>query len=175
MLHLIPRPLHRAAYRVAHALRRIWWRVGRPRIQGCRVLALDKLGRVLLVRHSYGSANWMAPGGSLHRGEDALLAAARELAEETGCRLHGAWQVALVEEPLHGATNVVRVVAGAAVGTAKPDGREIVEARFFAPDELPLPMSAMFRRDLPGWLRAAKAGRPAPDRPDPSPPPSPTG
>ena len=171
MLHLIPKPLHRCAYRLAHALRRVWGAVRRPRISGCRVLAFDGEGRVLLVRHSYGSGNWMAPGGGLRRDEDPLLAGPRELAEETGCGLAGVWQVALVEEPLKGATNVVHVLAGDAVGTPVPDGREVIEAAFFAPDALPARMSALLRRDLPGWLKAAKAGRPASDLPPPCLPP----
>jgi 8-oxo-dGTP pyrophosphatase MutT (NUDIX family) len=157
MLHLIPKRLHRLAYRLAHALRRVWWRVARPRVSGCRVLAFDGEGRVLLVRHSYGSGNWMAPGGGLKRGEDPLPAAARELAEECGCRLEDAWRVALVEEPLNGATNAVHVIAGRAVGEAVPDGREVIDARFFAPEALPQPMSALLRRDLPGWLAAVKS------------------
>jgi 8-oxo-dGTP pyrophosphatase MutT (NUDIX family) len=166
--------MHRAAYRLAHALRKVWWRIARPRVTGCRILAFDGEGRVLLVRHSYGSGNWMAPGGGLRRGENPLLAGPRELQEETGCTLDGVWQVALVEEPLRGATNVVHVLAGQAVGAPVPDGREVIEATFFAPDALPLPMSDLLRRDLPGWLRAAKAGRPAPGPPLPSLPPSPT-
>jgi 8-oxo-dGTP pyrophosphatase MutT (NUDIX family) len=175
MLHLIPKPLHRLAYRLAHAGRRIWWRIAQPRVSGCRVLAFDGEGRVLLVRHSYGTGNWMAPGGGLKRGEDPLLTGPRELREETGCALEGVWQVALVEEPLKGATNVVHVLAGQAVGLPVPDGREVIEAAFFAPEALPSPMSSLLRRDLPDWLRAAKAGRLAPDLPPPSLPPSPTG
>ena len=173
MLHLIPRPLHRAAYRLAHALRKVWWRVSRPRVTGCRVLAFDGEGRVLLVRHSYGSGNWMAPGGGLRRGEDPLRAGPRELREETGCELESAWQVAQVEEPLGGATNIVHVLAGRTASTPLPDGREVIEASFFAPEALPLPMSDLLRRDLPGWLRAAKAGRQALDPPAPTPLPSP--
>ncbi|HEX8058430.1 MAG TPA: NUDIX domain-containing protein [Novosphingobium sp.] len=169
MLHLIPKPLHRLAYRLAHAMRRVWWRIARPRVSGCRVLAFDGEGRVLLVRHSYGSGNWMAPGGGLKRGEDALLTGPRELQEETGCALEGVWRVALVEEPLKGATNVVHVLAGQAVGAPMPDGREVIEAAFFSPEALPIRMSALLKRDLPGWLRAAKAGRPTPDPQAPSP------
>lgn len=172
MLCLIPRPLHRLGYRLAHALRKRWWRLRRPRLTGCRVLAFDGEGRVLLVRHSYGTGNWTAPGGGLRRGEDPLCAAARELAEETGCGLDGGWQVALVEEPLHGATNVVHVLAGIATGTPVPDRCEIVETAFFAPDALPTPMAGLLRRELPGWLRAVGAGRPTPV-PPPSPPPAP--
>jgi 8-oxo-dGTP pyrophosphatase MutT (NUDIX family) len=173
MLHLIPKPLHRFGYRLAHALRRVWWRLARPNVTGCRVLALDEEGRVLLVRHSYGKGTWMPPGGGLRRGEDPLRAGARELREETGCVLAGGWQVEQVAVLVNGATNRVHVIAGAAVGIAVPDGREIVEAAFFATDALPQPMSETMRRDLPGWLRVAKAGRPA-DLPGcPSPAPSP--
>jgi 8-oxo-dGTP pyrophosphatase MutT (NUDIX family) len=175
MLHLIPAPLHRLAYRLAHGLRKIWWRARRPRVVGCRVLAFDKAGRVLLVRHSYGTGNWMAPGGGLRRGEDPLCAGARELREECSCELKDAWEVVLVEEPLQGATNQVHVLAGAVAGMPVPDGREVIEAAFFAPDALPARMSDLLRRDLPGWLKAAKAGRPAMHRSAPSPPPSPTG
>lgn len=176
MLRLIlPRPLHRGLYRIADRLRRAWWRLRRPRVHGCRVLAFDAAGRVLLVRHSYGSSTWAPPGGGLKRGEDPLRAAARELAEEAGCRLDGAWEVTLVEEPVSGATNVVHVIAGALVGRPEADGRELVDVDLFAPDALPELMSDRMRRGLPGWLRAAKAGRPAAPVPAPSPPPSPTG
>lgn len=166
--------MHRAAYRLAHAARVVWWRLRRPRVSGCRVLAFDEGGHVLLVRHSYGTGNWMAPGGGLRRGEDPLLASVRELREETGCGFVDGWRVALVEEPLQGATNVVHVIAGQATGAPVPDGREVIEARFFAPEALPEPMSDLLRRDLPGWLTAATAGRPAPPAPAPFPPPSPT-
>ena len=156
MLHLIPRRLHRSAYRIAHGLRLVWWRLRRPRIHGCRVLAFDAEGRVLLVRHSYGSTRWMAPGGGMKAGEDPLLAAARELGEEVGCALAGAWLLAVVEEPLSGATNVVHIVAGTLVGAPQPDGREIVAAGCFAAEALPADLPQTLRRDLPAWLERAR-------------------
>ena len=61
MLRLIPRPLARVLYRLAHALRVVWWRAARPRLDGCRVIALDAAGRVLLIRHTYGTGRWMPP------------------------------------------------------------------------------------------------------------------
>ena len=154
MLHLIPAPLHRTTLRFAHRLRKRLWRMRKRRVIGCRVLALDHAGRVLLVRHSYGSGQWMPPGGGIGRGEAPIAAAGRELREETGCRLDAAAQVALVVEALHGVGNVVHVIAGRATGEVKPDGREVIEAAFFALDALPGEMSAGLRADLPGWVAA---------------------
>src|SRR5579872_4709850 len=52
---------------------------------GVAALAFDKLGRVLLVRHTY-QPGWMLPGGGVGRGEVAAEAVMRELAEEVGLR-----------------------------------------------------------------------------------------
>ncbi len=160
MLHLIPPPAHRAAFRLAHLLRKLWWRVRKPRLSGCRVIARDASGRVLLVRHSYGSGRWMLPGGGLKRGEDALSAAAREFAEETGCTLEHPRLLAVNSEPLFGAANEVHIVAGHCTGTPRADGREIVAAAFFAPAALPDGTAKGLHDALPGWLIAAEAASP---------------
>lgn len=160
MLHLIPAPAHRTAFRLAHGLRKLWWRLRRPRLYGCRVIARDDAGRVLLVRHSYGSGRWMLPGGGHKRGEDALAAAAREFAEETGCMLLGAREIAVTREPLFGAVNQVHVIAGTCSGVPHADGREIVAAQFFDPEALPDTCAAPLRAALPAWLTAAGAASP---------------
>ena len=157
MLHLIPPPLHRLAYRLAHRLRLRWWRLRKPLLTGCRVLAFDSAGRVLLVRHSYGSGQWMPPGGGISRGEAPLGAAIRELHEETGCPLIDACEFGLVEEPLHGTINRVHLITGSTSGVPKPDGREVIAAAFFATPTLPSEMTPNFAKVLPGWITAAKA------------------
>lgn len=135
-------------------MRRQVWRVWKPRLAGVRVLAVDGEGRVLLVRHSYGSGAWMPPGGGLRRGEDPVLAGARELQEETGCVLADARLLMVQSEDLHGAANVVRIVAGLTRDAPRPDGREIVAARFFAPDALPDDLVSGLREVLPQWVAA---------------------
>ena len=155
MLHLIPAPLHRIGYRAAHRLRLLWWRVRRPRVRGCRILAFDHAGGVLLVRHSYGSGRWMLPGGGLGRNEDAVAGARRELAEEVGCRLDEARLVTLLEEPLSGATNHVHLVTGRTADAATGDRREVIAAQFFAPGAWPADMAVSHQAGLDAWVTAA--------------------
>lgn len=157
---MIPAPLHRTALRLAHRLRARWWRLSGKRLVGVRVIAFDAAGRVLLVRHSYGSDKWMLPGGGIGRGEAPLAAGIRELAEETGCRLDHAREIDCHDEPLAGTVNRVHLIAGHAVGRVRPDGREIVECRAFAPEALPDNMPAAFGRNLPDWITAAVAALP---------------
>lgn len=161
MIRLVPAPLHRLALRTAHALRKAWWQVRQPLLLGCRVLAFDDGGRVLLIRHSYGSGRWMLPGGGIARGEEPLTAASRELAEETGCVLEAPRLFAVVEEPLSGAVNRVHLVTGTARGPLRPDGREVIEAAFFAANDLPANLSPVVGRGIAGWITAATAVRPA--------------
>jgi 8-oxo-dGTP pyrophosphatase MutT (NUDIX family) len=155
MFYLIPPPLHRAAYRAAHRLRVLWWKVRRPRLRGCRILVFDHTGAVLLVRHSYGSGRWMLPGGGLGRTEDAVAGARRELAEEVGCRLDGARLVTRLDEPLSGAVNQVHLVTGVTGDPPRGDQREVVAARFFAPDAWPDELAWSHQHGLSGWVKAA--------------------
>lgn len=158
MLHLIPAPLHRRLYRVAYWARSAWWRTLKPTVHGCRVIALDEAGRVLLIRQSYGPRDWLAPGGSVERREDPVATARRELAEETGCRLADARKVTeLIERPM-GAYNVVHVVVGRGTGTLAPDRREVDEAAWFAPDALPADTAPRIRDGLAGWIAAYNSG-----------------
>jgi len=156
ILARLPAPLHRWVLRRAHGVRKAWWRLRRPQLEGCRILALDETGRVLLVRHSYGSRDWMPPGGGLKPGEDPIPAALREFSEEIGCHLLDPRVVDVTLDTLHGAGNTVHIVVGQCQGTPAPDLREIIEARFFALDDLPGDVHAGLAARLPGWVVKAE-------------------
>mgnify|MGYP002780942314 FL=1 len=89
MLRLIPAPLHHLLLRTAHRLRHRWRGLTGRTGDGVSVVCRDLDGQVLLVRHSYGPANWYFPGGGIRRGEAPEDAARRELREETGCQVSG--------------------------------------------------------------------------------------
>lgn len=151
MLRLIPKPLHqialRQAYRLRHHLRRITGRTG----EGVAIIGHDHGGQVLLVRHSYGPAGWYFPGGGVRRGESPDDAARRELLEETGCTVDGLRLVAVLDEDLSGAMHKAHVFEGVIDDMPRPDGREVVEARFFPTHSLPEPLSPRTKARLRMW------------------------
>jgi 8-oxo-dGTP pyrophosphatase MutT (NUDIX family) len=159
LIRLVPRPLHVIALRSIHAVRLRWWHLRGTRVSGCRVVVLDAEDRVLLIRHSYGAPHWMLPGGGMKRGEDPIAAALREAHEEAGVRMNNARHIGMVTSMAHGGDNEVHVIAGWTTDSARPDGREIVEAHFFALDALPSDLSAKLRPLLPDYVTTAKAAR----------------
>jgi len=69
--------------RVLRPVRQFYWRLQRPTTLGVRAVVTNDSGAVLLVKHSY-APGWYLPGGGVERGETALGAVVRELAEEGG-------------------------------------------------------------------------------------------
>ncbi|WP_144096388.1 NUDIX domain-containing protein [Croceicoccus sediminis] len=123
---------------MAELVRRRWWRWRKPRLRGCAIVARNHAGEVLMVRHSYRKRDeWHVPTGGVRDGEDAEVAARRELAEEVGVTVATITLVHVEEIDLHGATNLVSVFAATFSGTPVPDDREIAEIAFFAADDLP--------------------------------------
>jgi 8-oxo-dGTP pyrophosphatase MutT (NUDIX family) len=160
MLQLIPAPLHRVLYRVAHALRRQWWRVRRPRRSSVVVVAFDEQDRVLLVRHSYGPPVWSLPGGGIDRGEDAVRAAAREVREELGCGLADLTAIDASEERIAGSFDMRHIFVARLAGEPVPDMREIVEVAFFEPEDLPERCGRRSRERIRQAVAHRRAGTP---------------
>ena len=121
-----------------HRLRRLAWRLLRPRTRGVKVMLFDEAGALLLVRHAYGDTHlFLLPGGGVRLFERPEAAAAREVKEELGCGIAG---LSLVS--VHASTH-----EGKRAGAVRIDGVEIAEARFFPLDALPATTSpATLRR-----------------------------
>ncbi len=151
MLRLIPRPLLHVAYKAAYRLRNEVRRITGRTKDGASVIAQDLEGQVLLVRHSYGPEGWALPGGGVKRGEDPGLAAARELREETGCEAFNLTLHHVFEEQLSQAQHTEYVYHCTVDEMPRPDGTEIVEARFFPLHSLPEPLLARTRERLAEW------------------------
>src|SRR5690349_23117755 len=71
------------------------------------VAARDPDGRLLLVQRC-DSGDWELPGGRVDVGESAIVAAGREVAEESGVVVHVTGLIGLYTDPGH----IVRSVTG---------------------------------------------------------------
>ena len=149
--------LHRLAYRIAHALRHRWRQWRKVPLAGVCMIARDVEGRLLLVRLSYADTGWSFPGGGLNRGESMAAAAVRELAEETGCVAERVKLVGCMEESISGSPHTAHVFTCLTQDLPRPDGREVLEARFFPPHSLPHPMTERTRARLAFWRACEKA------------------
>ncbi len=151
MPSFLPAPLHRALLMLAHRLRHRWRRWRKAPIAGVSVVITNLGGDVLLLKHSYGPAVWALPGGGLRRGEDAMEAARREVREELGIEVSRLERVAVLEEELSGSPHTAHVFAGVCDRQPRPDGREVVEARFFPSHSLPEPLGRTTRSRIAVW------------------------
>ena len=105
------------------------------------VIPVGSDGRVLLIQHYRfitETTNWEIPGGGIDAGEDVLAAAARELLEESG---HAARQIDYLGHyfPSHGVSTQqfhVCVAGGAHCVGEVLDTNEVIQTRWFEPDEL---------------------------------------
>ena len=157
MLYLIPAPLHRLALRVAYRLRNRWWALTRRAGRAATLIAIDAAGRVLLVRHSYGSRRWTVPGGGLGRSEDAEAGVRREMREELGCGLTGVRLAFEVVDVIAGAEQHGYVFVARLDGGPRIDRREILECGWFERGNLPPDTMRMARVRIEQALGGAPA------------------
>jgi ADP-ribose pyrophosphatase YjhB (NUDIX family) len=115
---------------------RVLWLRNATFLVGVTGVITNEAGEVLLLRHRFWRpGSWGLPSGLVERHETLEQAFAREVLEETGL---------VIDEP-----SLVRVISGFRLrmeahfattitgGEMDLDRREILEARFFAPNELP--------------------------------------
>ena len=117
----------------------------------------------VLVRHSYGDARWMLPGGRIRRGESALEAAAREMTQELGVAARrwrelgylrarsDYWRTSRTQSYRRHGTYYVTADVG--VPTLTPRAAELRDAGWFRVTRLPADCSdALDFAIANGWL-----------------------
>ena len=138
--------LSRLATRVVH----VYFAVARGMTMGVRAACFDETGRIFLVRHSY-VPGWHLPGGGIERGETAPEALAKEMREEGNLAL-GAPPILLhvyFNRQTSKRDHVLLYRCNGVTQTApRLKDREIVEAGFFALDDLPIGVTAATGRRL---------------------------
>lgn len=118
---------------------------------GAACAIFDGLGRVLLVRHTYGRLNWELPGGASEAGEAPNETARRELLEETGLelvieRLTGVYFE--VDPDGSPALHFVFRCGWDVVLVPRPSSAEIAEVGFWSIEQPPKPISDFTERRI---------------------------
>lgn len=93
--------------------------------------------KILLVKHNYGEKLWSLPGGGVKQGEIVIVAAKRELLEETGIEHAGSNFKQIGLFTLIKRYGIVVLFQSLDwFGCPKASGNEIVECKFFSIDEI---------------------------------------
>ena len=146
-----------ALYRVVYRLLRLYWFLCRPRTYGARCILVCE-NHVLLIRQTYGARVWTLPGGGLAKGETPEAAVRREVKEEVGVNLSRVQYLGqFVSTRTYNVDTVYVFTAPAPSQAYTLDGREIMEARWFAREALP-PVSAKTQTALELWQQQEKTG-----------------
>lgn len=114
-------------------------------VPGAQAL-LEEDGRVLLGRrgHEPSVGLWDIPGGFLEETEHPLDALRREFLEETGIEVEPAEFLGIWMQPYWDRTVLCLTWTARRAGGSERPGDDLVELRWFAPDELPEPNDLAF-------------------------------
>ncbi len=134
---------------------------------GARAIIRDERGQILLIRRS-DNGSWGMPAGSLELHESILDCLKREVQEETGLHVLQATPIALYTEPRFAFTTsygdqiqmfAVAFRVDSWEGNIVTSTDETTHAGFFALDELPTDLSALYRETLEDLGRYERTGQ----------------
>ena len=134
----VARLLSAAWFRIRGPLQwRVLWLAHAKFIIGVCGVVVNERGEVLLLRHRFWKAgSWGLPSGSAERGETLEGALERELLEEGGLRADKVSVFRMVSGyKFRLEANLLAYVSGDS--RMSLDGMEVIEARFFALEDLP--------------------------------------
>ena len=127
-------------------LMHLYWRFSRGLTLGVRGMAIDRDGRIFLIKHSYVKG-WHLPGGGVEAGESMPDALAREMKEEGNIEIGAAEFFGMYFNPKdsnrdHVALYVIRDFSQPA--PPRPNA-EIIAHGFYSRDQLPADTSPATR------------------------------
>jgi len=125
------------------------------RYVGAGAVIVDREGRVLLVRHTYGRLNWELPGGLSEPGESFAETAVREVREETGLEAVPERLTGIYYSPESDAHHFVFRCAVGEDAAPAPASPEISECGWWPEDALPRPISDFTVRRIRDALAGA--------------------
>ena len=96
----------------------------------------DSSGRILLVRHGYGSRQWSTLGGRIEPGESPVTALLREVTEEIACEMRISHLIGVYAKPYRDDL-VLSFHATIVSGIPRACSPEISDAVFFSGDLVP--------------------------------------
>jgi 8-oxo-dGTP pyrophosphatase MutT (NUDIX family) len=160
-MRLLPVPVRRAGFRVAHALLRVYWLIARPHTHGVKCVVREG-DDVIFVRHTYGDRGaWELPGGGVRRNEAPRETAAREMREELGVDLADWRPLGSIVVRRHGKRTTISCFEGrAADRSIVVDEGELREVRWCRVDRVPEPLGEDARMILDELLGPAGARSP---------------
>lgn len=143
----------RTLIQVIYPLLQLYWFLVRPKTFGVQCV-IRQGDAILLVRNTYGRKQWTFPGGSIARGESAEAAIRREVREEVSLPLQQLQHLGAFDTTINYKRDHVEVFAGVAPDRQVTlDPAEILEARWFQPQDLP-PLAPAAARIVGMWHRA---------------------
>jgi ADP-ribose pyrophosphatase YjhB (NUDIX family) len=143
----------RTLIQLIYPLLKLYWFLVRPNTFGVQCV-IQHEGAILLVRNTYGRKQWTFPGGNIATGETAENAIRREVREEVGLHLSHLRHLGAFEAIIDYKNDHVAAFAGTSLDSRlTTDTAEILEARWFQPEQLP-PLAPAAARILAMWQRA---------------------
>ena len=123
-----------------------------PRLSPAVITAIIKDGKLLMAKHGYREKMYGLIAGFVEPGETLEEAVSRETQEEVGIKVKNIRYFSSQPWP-YPHSLMIGFTAEYESGEIKADGREITEAGWFSPDEIPrIPSKLSIARDLIDWF-----------------------
>ncbi len=142
----------RILLKIAHPIRKLYWRIVRPTTEGVRAILVNEMGQILLVQHNY-QEGWFLPGGKMHRNEDTKTALRRELKEELGVGdIFAPIKLGEYTNTYEYKKDTITVFVVMDFSMSSKSHFEISKVQYFSPEGLPHSISPGTRRRVEEWL-----------------------